>query len=227
VLLHKYNVLVIADTHEPFSKEGYLDFCLDIQKRCKCGTVVHIGDLVDNATLSFHHDIDPNGHSPKDEIYEARRSLRNWYRAFPKVFLCLGNHDRRVDLKGKHVGLPDDVFRPFRDIWQLPKGWKDEFTHEIDGVRYQHGTGFSGDTAHIKAAYNNRQSTVIGHTHHASAVSYIANEKECIFGMNVGSGIDRHKIAFEYGRDFNKKPIVSVGVVTDRGRFAQVFPMPL
>ena len=67
--------MVIADTHLPYEKEGYLDFCLDIQKRVKCGTVVHIGDLVDNASMSFHHDIDPNSKSPKDEIDEAKKHL--------------------------------------------------------------------------------------------------------------------------------------------------------
>jgi len=219
--------LVIADTHLPYEKEGYLDFCLDIQKRVKCGTVVHIGDLVDNASMSFHHDIDPNSKSPKDEIDEAKKHLQDWYKAFPKVFLCLGNHDRRVDLKGKHVGLPECVFKPFREIWELPKDWKDAFNHEIFGVRYQHGTGYSGDTAHLKAAYNNRQSTVIGHTHSGCGIGYLANEKDCVFAMNVGSGIDRNKIAFEYGREFKKKPIVSAGVVTDRGKYCQIFTMDI
>ncbi len=223
----KDSVLVIADTHLPYEKKGYLDFCLDIKKRCKCEVVVHIGDLVDNASLSFNHDFDPNGRSPRDEIEEARKNLRDWYKAFPKVFLCLGNHDRRVDLKGKHVGLPECVFRPFRDIWGLPKDWKDAFSYEIDGVRYQHGTGYSGDIAHLKAAYNNRQSTVIGHTHSQAGIGYLANEKDCIWGMNVGSGIDRHKIAFEYGREYKKKPIVSCGIVSDHGRYCQLFQMPL
>ena len=132
-----------------------------------------------------------------------------------------------VDRKGRTVGLPECVFRPFREIWELPKGWQDDFTWEINGVIFEHGTGYSGDNAHLKAAYNNRQSTVIGHIHSTAAVTYLANEKDCIFGMNVGCGLDRHTYAFEYGRDFKKKPIISCGVVTDNGRFAQVFPMPL
>ncbi len=225
--MHKDSVLVIADLHLPFEKKGYLDFCKQIQQRVKCGTVVMIGDLVDNHSLSLKFDQDPDGYSPKHEIEQAKLSLRDWYKAFPKVFLCLGNHDKRVDLKAKHVGLPECVFRPFRDIWELPKGWKDAFSHEIDNVLYIHGTGYSGDNAHLKAAYNNRQSTVIGHTHAHGTIGYLANEKDCIFGMNVGSGIDRHTYAFEYGRDFKKKPIISCGVVTDNGRFAQVFPMKL
>jgi hypothetical protein len=125
------------------------------------------------------------------------------------------------------VGLPERSFKPFREIWGLPKGWKDAFNWEIDGVRFQHGTGYLGDTAHMKAAYNNRQSTCIGHTHSAGAIGYIANEKDCVFGMNVGCGIDRDMYAFKYGKDFRKKPILGVGVITDAGRFAQFFPMDL
>ena len=123
------------------------------------------------------------------------------------------------------MGLPSRCFRPFREIWELPKGWKDDFQWEIDKVIYEHGCGYAGDNAHMKAAYNNRQSTVIGHTHANGGVNYLANEKGSIYGMNVGCGIDRKKYAFEYGRDFRKKPVIGCGVVTDHGKFAQFFPM--
>lgn len=158
---------------------------------------------------------------------EADKHLKTWFKAFPSLFLCLGNHDRMVDRKSKTVGLPERAFKSFRDIWGLPSRWRDDFVWEIDGVIYQHGTGYSGDNAHLKVAYNNRQSSVMGHTHSTGAVGYIANEKECIFGMNCGCGIDRRTYAFEYGRDFRKKPILGCGVVTDGGKFAQFFPMSL
>lgn len=153
--------------------------------------------------------------------------MQVWFKAFPNVLMCLGNHDRRVDLKGKHVGLPRDVFKPFREIWNLPSGWKEDFSHEIDGVIYQHGTGFSGDSAHIKSAQANRQSTVIGHTHSVLATDYMVSEKDRIFGMNVGCGIARKTYAFSYGRDFPKKPVLGCGVVTDKGKYCQVFPMDI
>jgi len=218
---------VIGDTHLPFEHPGYLDFCLGIQHRVKCGTVVHIGDLVDNHAMSFHYIADPNGRSPTDEMQLARQHLKDWFKAFPRLFLCLGNHDRRVDLKARHVGLPEDVFKPFRDIWELPDEWKDDYAWVIDGVRYTHGTGLSGDFAHIKAAQLNRQSTVIGHTHSAGAINYLVSEKDRIFGMNCGCGIDRKAYAFEYGRDFTKKPVLGCGVVTDKGKYCQFFPMEL
>lgn len=204
--------------------KGYLDFVLDIKARVKCEKVVMIGDLVDNHAISYHEH-DPNGLSPADEIKETKKRLREWYKAFPKAFLCRGNHDRMVDRKGRTAGLPDCVFKPFRQIWNLPSGWIDDFSHEIDGVIYEHGTGYCGDNAHLKAAYNNRTSTCIGHTHSQLAGGYIGNNKNAIFGMNVGCGIDPKSYAFEYGRDFKKKPLLGCGVVTDKGKFFQVFKM--
>lgn len=223
---HKDHILIIGDTHIPFELPGYLEFCKDIQNRVKCGKVVHIGDLVDNHAISYHEH-DPNGKSPVDEIKEAQKRLQGWFKAFPEVFLCRGNHDRLVDRKGKTVGLPECVFKPFRDIWGLPKGWIDDFSFEIDGVRYSHGTGLSGDNAPEKAAQLNRQSTVIGHVHSVCSTKYLVSEKDRIFGMGVGCGMDRHTYAFEYGRDFAKKPVVACGVVTDNGRYCQVFTMEI
>jgi predicted phosphodiesterase len=74
--LIKDHILVIGDTHLPFELPGYLEFCLSIQKRVKCGTVVHIGDLVDNHAISYHEH-DANGKSPIDEMLEADKHLKD------------------------------------------------------------------------------------------------------------------------------------------------------
>jgi predicted phosphodiesterase len=223
--LYTENVLVIADTHIPFEHKNYLDFCLDVQKRCKCGTVVHIGDLVDNHAISYHEH-DPNGKSPHDEMKEADKHLERWFKSFPKLRMCLGNHDRLVDRKAKTAGLPERAFLAFRDIWRLPKEWETDFEYKLYGVKYVHGTGYSGKQAHVQAAYDNRCSTVMGHLHSVGAVQYIdTSEKENIFGMNVGCGIDKRSYAFAYGKYFKFKPILGCGVVTDGGKYAQFFPM--
>jgi len=221
-----HNIGVIGDTHLPFEYDGYLEHCIKVFKENHCDIIVHIGDLVDNHSISYHEH-DPNGSSPVDEMREVDVKLEKWFNAFPNLSLCLGNHDRMVDRKSRTVGLPERAFKHFRDIWNLPKGWKTAFDFEYFGVKFQHGTGFSGEMAHMKACYSNRQSTVIGHTHSECAIGYIANEKDCIFGCNVGSGIDRHAYAFDYGRDFKKKPIIACGVISDNGRHAELFPMEL
>ena len=220
------NVLIIGDTHEPFCHPNYLEFCKEVQKRCRCKTVVHIGDLVDNHSISYHEH-DPNGWSPLEEMKQTDVVLKRWFKAFPKLKLCRGNHDALVDRKGKTVGLPKRCFKDFRDIWELPKEWEDGFEFVIDNVLYKHGNGFSGDRGHVKAAEKSRLSTVIGHIHSFAGVNYMASSRDLIFGMNCGSGIDTNKYAFAYGKDFPSKPILSVGVVTDFGRYAQVMPMKL
>lgn len=219
------NILVISDTHEPFCRKGYLQFCLKQKKKYKCDIVVHVGDLVDNHAISYH-DHDPDGLSPKDEYELAKKKLRNWFVAFPKVYLCKGNHDRMIDRKGKTEGLPEEFFRPFREIWELPDGWIDGFEFEFNGVLFKHGINCGGKNGHLNAAINERQSTVIGHNHIYAGVDWDATHKDCIFGMSVGRGIDKDAYAFAYGRDFKKRPIIGCGVVFSATN-AMFIPMDL
>ncbi len=224
--LRDANVLVIGDTHLPFEHPKYLEFCKEIQWKCKCAKVVHIGDLVDNHAISYHEH-DPDGWSPAHEMEETDKHLAQWFKAFPKLYFCYGNHDRIPDRKGKTVGLPSRCFRSFRDMWSLPKTWQDDFEWVIDKVLYKHGTGFAGKYAHVAAAERARMKTVIGHTHSSGGIEYLVSSKDCIFGMNVGCGIDTKRYAFAYGRDFPRKPVLGCGVVTDGGEYAQFFPMKL
>ncbi len=222
----KPNIGIIADTHIPFERIDYLNFCVSIFDRCKCKIIVHIGDLVDFHAISFHEH-NPNGRSPLDEMEEADKHLKRWFDAFPEVYLCRGNHDRLPERKALYCGLPDRIIKSFREIWKFPLGWQDAFSWEFYGVRFIHGTGFSGQYAHIRAAEQNRQSTVIGHTHSTLATNYLVSEKDRIFAVNCGCGLDRNTYAFEYGRFLPKKPVLGCAVVTDKGRFCQVFPMSL
>ena len=204
--------LIIADTHIPFEHKDYLAFCKRIHKSFKCSRVIHIGDLVDNHAISYHEHC-PDGYSPANEMKKAKKHLIPWFEAFPEVYLCRGNHDILVDRKRKTAGLPAEAFKPFREIWNLPEGWKDEFSFTFNNVCYQH-SGSGGKYGHVTTAYNNRMSTVIGHLHSVAGVEYVANEKEVIFGMCVGCGLDRKKYAFDYGRQFLRKPVLGCGLVT-------------
>jgi len=224
----KKNTLVIGDTHLPFEHVKYLKFLKRIEKAFKCERVIHIGDLIDNHAISYHEH-DPDGWSPESEMQECDKRLKQWFKAFPKVYLCRGNHDNLVDRKGKTMGLPRRCFQDFRDVWGLPDGWIDDFEFVFDNVKYEHGTGYSGKNAHINAAITNRMSTVIGHVHSFAGVQFTASSKDCLFGMNVGCGIDRRKYAFDYGKAFKFKPIISCGVVqyTKHGINPIVIPMEM
>lgn len=225
-MLKRDNVLVVACTHIPFEHKKYLDFCLRMRDMLKCNTVIHLGDLVDNNAISYHEH-DPNGWSPLKEMEQADKHLKKWFNAFPDMLLTLGNHDHLVDRKAKTLGLPRRCFKPFREMWNLPKKWEVDFEFTINNVLYKHGTGYSGKFGHVQAAVDARQSTVIAHLHATAGVEYLANTKQIMFGMCVGCGLDIKRYAFSYGKDFKRRPILGIGVVTDSGRFAQFMPMDL
>lgn len=230
--MSRKSILCVGDLHAPFNHKGYLDFCKKIRDRVKCDYTVFIGDLVDNHAVSEHWPADPNGRSPIDEMEQADRELSKWFKEFPgtksnPVKLCLGNHDSRADLKARHASLPERVFRPFREIWNLPKHWQDDYEHEMFGVKFIHGIGYSGDTAHLKACQAARQSVVIGHIHHLCGTIYTASSKDCIFGCATGCGISVKDYVFAYERHFPRKPLLGCAVITDEGKNCQVFRMEL
>ena len=222
---NKSHVLVIGDTHEPFCRRDYLDFCVDTARRYNCSKVVHVGDVVDLHSVSYHEH-NPNGMSPKQEVEEAKRRIAVWAKAFPEVLICKGNHDVLFDRLAITYGIPEIAIKRYSEIFNLPDGWDFQWKHYINGVAYEHGTGYSGRTPHITAATINRCSTVIGHCHATGGVDFLANDTILIFGMSVGCGIDRMKYAFWYGKDFKHKPVISCGVVID-GREAIFVPMKI
>lgn len=219
------NVLVIGDPHEPFTKEGYLEFCRKIQEEYDCGIVVHIGDAVDNHAVSYHEK-DPEGMSAGDEFNLALERMKRWYHTFPNVKVCIGNHDALPFRKAFSAGLPKTWLKTYQELLQSPPTWEWDFVHQVNGVIYQHGTGLSGEMAAINAARENRQSTVIGHLHTVMNTRFLASYKDLIFGVTVGCGIDHEKYAFAYGKQNTRKPVVACAVILD-GKLPINIPMPI
>lgn len=220
------NVGVIGDTHIPFEHPNYLSFCKKTFKKHKCSLIVHIGDLVDNHSISYHEH-DPDLLSPKEEWLLTRQKLRDWFKAFPKVKLCSGNHDELPSRKGKTIGLPSYMIRDFKEIYNLPKKWEYQRSYQIEGVKYFHGVGYGGKMAHKNAAIGEMQSVVIGHHHSIAGCEWIANENMLIFGLSTGCGVDKNAKAFSYGNKYPRKPILGCGIVINGGEDAKFIPMPL
>lgn len=220
------NTLIIGDTHAPFTKAGYLDFCNDARKKYGCKRVCHVGDIVDNHAISFHEH-DPEGRSAGDELALARREVKKWAKAFPKVDCAIGNHDELIRRQAFTAGLPSAYLKSFRDAYEAPVGWRFQFNWNYGNWQLTHGTGSSGHDAAYKAAFSARISTAMGHIHTGASVKYHASNHDIIWAMLVGSGISRTAYAFNYGRDFKDKPIVSLGLVLEGGKLAMVLPMDL
>lgn len=207
-------VLVISDSHAPFSHRDILPFLKAVAAKYKTNEVVHIGDEADFAAISSF-DLDPDGYSAGKELEAAIEALKKMYKLFPEVKVCTSNHTARPFKKAFHHGIPKAFLRDYREFLQAPKKWNWKDSWEIDGIKYQHGEGFSGQAGALKAAMANMQSTVIGHIHAFAGIQYNANPHHLIFGMNVGCLIDNTAYAFSYGRLLVNKPIISCGVVLD------------
>ena len=220
--LDKNNVIFIPDLHAPFIKDGVLDWIKEEQKRYNCGTVIFAGDIIDGHAWSYHEH-DPDGLSVGDELQAAREQLKPWFKAFPEAISLMGNHDLLIQRKARTIGLSKHFIKGFGDVIGAPKGWKFDIEYVKDNVLYKHG---NVGTA-FKVAKESRISTCQGHFHAETYVQWSVSEKDAIFGMQVGWGADRHAYAFDYGKPFAKKPVISCGLILDRGKTPIVKLMPI
>lgn len=205
---------IIGDTHEPFCHPDYLNFCYETFNKFGVTKVVHIGDEVDNHALSYHENHSEHI-SASREADQALENLQKWFKTFDEVDVMVGNHSALPHRKATTAGIPKRFLKTHEEFWSAPKGWKWHIELDINNVRYTHGIGSSGQNGAINRAIRSRQSTVIGHIHSFGGVNYHANDKDIIFGLNVGCGIDVDAYAFEYGRPFVNKPTLGCGIVID------------
>ena len=202
----KKNVLVIGDLHEPFCLDNYLSHCIETYNKYKCNEVVFIGDIIDNHASSYH-ETDPDGHSAGQELKMAIQRIKQWYQAFPKATVIIGNHDRLIMRKAYSSGLSKMWIKDYAEVLGTP-GWNFTESVEIDDVLYIHG---EGGTARARVR-RDLQSIVQGHLHSQSYIEWIVGAKFKLFGMQVGCGIDHKSYAMAYGKE-GPKPAIACGVV--------------
>jgi len=212
------NVLIIGDLHSPFVFEGYLEFCLEQQKRFDCGTVVFIGDLCDWHYSSFHQ-IEPSADGADQEYRRALIGLLPWTEAFPVAKITYGNHDLIPLRKAIAAGLATNTLKNWQALYNAPTTWEFADKFIIDNVMYIHGTN-----AALPRMNASRISTVQGHCHSMQYLQWSQSEKDRIFAMQVGCGVNDDTYAFHYGRHFPKKPVLGCGIVLDSGTFPLVIP---
>lgn len=218
---------IIGDTHLPYENPDYLEFCKETFKANKVNRVIHIGDLFDNHALSFH-DSEPCLRGSRGEYELVKERVKPWYKAFPNVQLIRGNHDKIPGRQLKTVGLdPDTYLRPMAEVYGFPEGWSEVDYVFSNGVLYHHGETAVADFGYAKDARNRMCNTVTGHAHGNAGVGYTATDHRLVWGMGVGCGIDAKSMAFAYGKNFKRKPILGVGIVSCDGTFPQYVPMDL
>jgi predicted phosphodiesterase len=212
---NKKPILAFSCTHAPAMHKGFLPFLQKIYKKHNCGRVVHLGDAVDWASISYHEK-DPSMPSAADEFLAAKKQMQQIYKAFPKLDYMMGNHCSLPERKAKLIGLPEEVLCDFAKLWDVA-GWTihPRFSDlVIDDVIFRHGDkGKGGAMAAHKNAIAEFASVVQGHFHAQAGIVYHANKGDCVYGLQVGCGVDRKHPAMNYGRVYAAKPIVGCGVV--------------
>jgi len=207
------NVIFIPDLHAPFIKEGVLEFIKEQQCKYNCGKVIFAGDILDGHAWSYHEH-DPDGMSVGHELQAAREQLNPWFEAFPDAISLMGNHDLLIQRKARTIGLSKEFIKGFGDVIGAPKTWEFKIEHIENNVLYKHGN--IGDA--FTVAKKSRISTCQGHFHAKTFVQWSVSERDAIFGLQVGWGADRDAYAFDYGKPFSDKPIISCGLILDSGQ---------
>jgi predicted phosphodiesterase len=214
------NVLVIGDLHEPFCLDKYLEFCREIQEKHNCGTVVFIGDVIDNHYSSYH-EAEDNTFGPNEEFARAKSKLKRWYTVFPKAYVTVGNHDRLIHRKAKTAKISSKWIVDLATALETPNWlYVDEIV--LNNVCYNHG---EGGTARSRMK-TELLSQVQGHLHSQFYIDYAVGNAFKVFGMQVGCGINRNSFAFAYGKH-GPKPVIGCATVINKGTNPQLHPMNL
>jgi predicted phosphodiesterase len=216
-------LLVIGDTHIPACHPGYLAFVSDLYEKYDCDTAIHIGDVADWHSIS-RHEKEPEAKSAEYEYTEALGIVQKWYKVFPKLYVCEGNHDRRIIRAAAEAGIPKRFIRTYNEFWETPK-WKWALDYIMDDVYYFHGSGVGG----VHPAYNIMSkmlmSVCLGHVHTAASICWKANPIRRIFGLSVGCGVDDKCIAFNYAENYKIKSVLSAATVLDGIPYLHIMPV--
>jgi hypothetical protein len=196
-------VLIISDTHIPYSVRGYIRFLKKLKEKFKPQVVVHIGDELDYHDQSMHdsdRDLDSAGVELDKSIKELHEGL---HKLFPKMFLLESNHGSMTLRRAKKNGIPLRTLRPLPDLYETPKwSWHDELLIQTaaGSVYACHGkTGGYGQMA-AKAGC----SAVQGHFHGKFEITYHRGPMGRRFNMFVGCLVDVDSLAMAYGKNFRE-----------------------
>jgi len=199
------NILVLGDTHIPYVHPEYLDFVRHIQKKWDCGKIIHIGDVLDFHSTTYHipH---PDALSPYYEMELAKIEIEKWKSAFPDMIVTTGNHDRRVSRKMYDSQISSQWQKSIAEV--LDVKWEFVNDYIYNNIYFCHGEGV---TARI-TALQKQMSAVQGHRH---SESYIDFPAKGLFAVQTPIGVNRNTLAFNYGRTDPREWLIGATVIVD------------
>lgn len=214
------SVLFISDLHCPYNHPDSFEFLKAIKHHFKPDITVNVGDEVDGHSISFH-DSDTSLPSADQELEMAIRDMEELKGIFPKMYILESNHGSLAYRKVKHHGIPIRHLKDLHELYNTPEwSWHHEVVLETHNgfVTVVHGkTG-----AYNKLALEQGNSAVQGHYHQKFEITWVQSSMNTRFNMIVGCLIDQRSMAFAYGKNISKKPILGCGWLNELGEPALI-----
>ena len=201
--------------HIPNHHPDLLPFLCRVKEKFSPDKWICIGDEVDKHALSFH-DSDPDLPSAGDELILAQERLKDIFKLIPECQVLDSNHGSMAYRKAYASGIPRAYMRGYAEVLGAPRGWTwhDELiVSATDGsdIYFHHGKVANV----LTASKGEAMSFVQGHYHSRFEIQYWGNKGGLYFGMTVGCLIDPSSMAFSYGKNFSKRPIIGMGLILD------------
>jgi hypothetical protein len=207
------SILIISDTHIPYENKFLIPFLKALTKKYKkFDRVIHLGDEVDHAGMSFH-DKDSDMPSAGDELRLAIPKIKELEKMFPKMDLLDSNHGSLVYRRAFKHGIPKAYIKNYNDYLQVGNGWKwhEDITLDtpLGKVYFCHGK-----TADVfKLAQSLGMSAVQGHYHSLYGCRYYGNSLGLYYGLQCGCLIDPKALAFKYNKLQKARPVIGTSVI--------------
>lgn len=207
-------ILFIPDTHAPFQHEDALDFLRDVAKEVKPEEIIHLGDELDNHSLSMHPK-SPECPGAEDEARGGAEFIEQLGKLFPRVKVCVSNHIERLWKQASRNNIPRRFIRDWKDAINAPRGWQWADEWQLGEIRAFHGDGYLGKSAIENAVIDAGCNVVFGHLHSQGSVEHHRRNGWQYWGMCAGCLIDPNSPAMSYGKHHRKKLVLGCGLVID------------
>ncbi len=209
-------ILVIPDTHHPYQHQDIYHFLGEIKRQFRPDIVIHLGDEVDHAAISFH---DKPGEmmGAADELDKAIEYLhQDIAKLFPKLFLLESNHGSLLLRRLRHAGIPVRTLMPLEQLYRVPKwSWHDDIilNTKLGPVYLCHGKASPPG----KLALTEGMSAIQGHFHNQFYVQWLKFANRRVFDIKSGCLVDIDHMAFAYGKNHIPKPNLGATIIHANG----------
>jgi predicted phosphodiesterase len=213
-------ILVIPDTHFPFTDLKALKEIIKFSKKFKPDAIVQLGDLYDNYCFSkFRRSLDLV--NPEEEVRAARNTAELMWKSLQETskkaecYQLLGNHCERLMKKilERCPEFESIVEESIANLYTF-KGVKTNYDArdyiELEGILFLHGF-MCGVGKHL---HQFNQSVVVGHSHQGYTF-FEKHKDKILFELNAGHVGDIKSRPFAYMPTKISKSTKGFGIIEE------------